>query len=251
MTHAFFVLLRREFQAILISPIFYILFFCFSVLMGYNFLISVDSIVNGYAKGMSFPQVFTFLFFFWMSILIFAPVLTMRLLSEEYKSGTIETILTAPVKEWDVILAKFFGAFGTFAILWIPTLIGYAAFQYLTQNSMPFLWGPNLLAVLLVFLIGGFYISIGLFTSSLTRNQIIAAISSFTIILVLFFLGFLVYNIKSEVLREPFQYIFSLDHMQKFSSGLFDTRPIVFYLSGILFFLTLSQRVLVSKRLKG
>jgi ABC-2 type transport system permease protein len=103
----------------------------------------------------------------------------------------------------------------------------------------------------MVILVGMLYLSIGLFSSVLTKNQAVAAMISFTIIALLFFAGFLSYLVRDPGWRDALTYIFTLEQMRSFSAGLFDSRAVVFYLSGTGFFLVLTQRVMAGRRLNG
>ena len=138
-----------------------------------------------------------------------------------------------------------------YLLLWVPSLAGLGVFQAVTGNTVPVAWVPLGLSYLMVLLIGMFYLSIGLFGSVLSRNQAVSAMISFTIIALLFFAGFLSYLVPDPGWREAFHYIFILEQMRAFSTGLFDSRPVVFYLTGTAFFLLLTHRVMAGRRLKG
>src|SRR5207237_5774517 len=103
--------------------------------------------------------------------------------------GTIEPLMTAPVHDWQVVLAKFFGALVFYVALWVPTLLYFAIFQKITHqpaaNSTGAYWGSYLMLLLL----GMFYLSVGCLASVMTKNQIVAAIISFCAITLLFFIG--------------------------------------------------------------
>jgi ABC-2 type transport system permease protein len=247
MTRAFFIQLKREFGAILLSPIAYVIFVCLALVNGISFMQCVFLVAQG-VRDYTVMQIFFYIAYFWFVLLVLIPALTMRLFSEEYKSGTIETLLTAPISEWDVVLSKFFAAVGFYLILWAPTLLYLAVFQILMRHQIPISWEPIFLGYLMTLLIGMFWISIGAFTSSLTKNQIVAAILAFTMIAMLFFVGFIGYLIKDSSVKEMLNYIFALDHMRQYSQGYFDSRPIVFYLSGTALFLALTRHVLISRK---
>jgi ABC-2 type transport system permease protein len=202
-------------------------------------------------KEFTVMQIYFYIFHFWFLLIILVPILTMRLFSEEYKTGTIEMLLTAPVKDGDVILSKFFGVLFFYLMLWIPSLLGLAIFQAVTHQAVPVAWIPLGFSYLMVTLVGMLYLSIGLFASVLTRNQAVAAMISFTMIALLFFSGFLSYLVRDPGWREALSYIFTLEQMRSFSAGLFDSRPVVFYLSGTVFFLILTRQVMAGRRLKG
>jgi ABC-2 type transport system permease protein len=221
-----------------------------SLINGFSFSQCVAYLGQG-VKEFTVMQIYFYIFHFWFLLIILVPILTMRLFSEEYKTGTIEMLLTAPVKDGDVILAKFFGVLFFYLLLWIPSLLGLAIFQLVTHQAVPVAWIPLGFSYLMVTLVGMLYLSIGLFASVLTRNQAVAAMISFTMIALLFFAGFLSYLVRDPGWREVLNYIFTLEQMRSFSAGLFDSRPVVFYLSGTAFFLILTRQVMTGRRLNG
>jgi len=250
MTRALWILWKREVGAILHSPIAWVLLTCMSLINGFSFSQCVAYLDQG-VKEFTVMQIYFYIFHFWFLLIILVPILTMRLFSEEYKTGTIEMLLTAPVKDGDVILSKFFGVLFFYLMLWIPSLLGLAIFQAVTHQAVPVAWIPLGFSYLMVTLVGMLYLSIGLFASVLTRNQAVAAMISFTMIALLFFSGFLSYLVRDPGWREALNYIFTLEQMRSFSAGLFDSRPVVFYLSGTVFFLILTRQVMAGRRLNG
>ena len=110
----------------------------------------------------------------------------MRLFAEEFKLGTIEPLMTAPVRDWQVVLAKFFGALVFYVVLWIPTLLYFVIFLKVTHQPAANSTGAYVGSYLMLLLLGMFYLSIGCLASVLTRNQIVAAIISFCAITLLF-----------------------------------------------------------------
>jgi ABC-2 type transport system permease protein len=250
MTRALWILWKREVGAILHSPIAWVLLTCMSLINGFSFSQCVAYLDQG-VKEFTVMQIYFYIFHFWFLLIILVPILTMRLFSEEYKTGTIEMLLTAPVKDGDVILSKFFGVLFFYLLLWIPSLLGLAIFQAVTHQAVPVAWIPLGFSYLMVTLVGMLYLSIGLFASVLTRNQAVAAMISFTMIALLFFSGFLSYLVRDPGWREALSYIFTLEQMRSFSAGLFDSRPVVFYMSGTVFFLIITRQVMAGRRLKG
>ncbi|KRP34568.1 MAG: hypothetical protein ABS33_00065 [Verrucomicrobia subdivision 6 bacterium BACL9 MAG-120924-bin69] len=250
MTRALWILWKREVGAILHSPIAWVLMTCMALINGFSFSQCVAYLGQG-VKEFTVMQIYFYIFHFWFLLIILVPILTMRLFSEEYKTGTIEMLLTAPVRDGDVILSKFFGVLFFYLLLWIPSLLGLAIFQLVTKQAVPVAWIPLGFSYLMVTLVGMMYLSIGLFASVLTRNQAVAAMISFTTIALLFFAGFLSYLVRDPGWREALSYIFTLEQMRSFSAGLFDSRPVVFYLSGTVFFLILTRQVMAGRRLKG
>jgi ABC-2 type transport system permease protein len=250
MTRALWILWKREVGAILHSPIAWVLLTCMSLINGFSFSQCVAYLDQG-VKEFTVMQIYFYIFHFWFLLIILVPILTMRLFSEEYKTGTIEMLLTAPVKDGDVILSKFFGVLFFYLLLWIPSLLGLAIFQAVTHQAVPVAWIPLGFSYLMVILVGMLYLSIGLFASVLTRNQAVAAMISFTMIALLFFAGFLSYLVRDPGWRDALSYIFTLEQMRSFSAGQFDSRPVVLYLSGTAFFLILTRQVMAGRRLKG
>jgi ABC-2 type transport system permease protein len=250
MTRALWILWKREVGAILHSPIAWVLLTCMSLINGFSFSQCVAYLGQG-VKEFTVMQIYFYIFHFWFLLIILVPILTMRLFSEEYKTGTIEMLLTAPVRDGDVILSKFFGVLFFYLLLWIPSLLGLAIFQAVTHQAVPVAWIPLGFSYLMVTLVGMLYLSIGLFASVLTRNQAVAAMISFTMIALLFFAGFLSYLVRDPGWRDALSYIFTLEQMRSFSAGQFDSRPVVLYLSGTAFFLILTRQVMAGRRLKG
>jgi len=228
----FLTLLGREVKSFLYSPIAYVVLFYFLFLSGFNFYSQI-SIMNGYPTEVTVVEAFFMPALFWFPFVLSFPLITMRVYSEEFRMGTFETLTTAPVKDWQVVLSKFFGVLVFYIILWTPTLCSFAAFQYITgktaANAAGAYWGTYLLLLLM----GGFFISVGCLASALTKDQINAATISFTTITLLLFVGFMpeIMNITAPAIKDMFSYVSSIQHMQDFSKGIIDSRPIIWYLS--------------------
>ncbi len=248
---AFWTLYRREAGSYFVSPIAYVVFFATALGVGayFNFIFNY---FNDYGiRQLTVLQASVNTFFFWLTLMVQIPVLTMRSFSEEFKLGTIEMLLTAPVREWEVVLAKFFGAFSFFITLWIPLFFNLLLLTAFSNPHVPLLWRPTLNTALLIVLVGAFYISIGIFTSVLTKNQIIAAILSFALIFLSFSMSFVSYLKVTAQTQNLLSYFSAIEQMDTYSKGIFDSRPVVFYLSGTVFLLLLTQRFLEARRLKS
>src|SRR5436853_2964030 len=184
----FYTLLAREVRGYFHSPIAYIVLVFFLLVSGVDFYFQV-SFMNQRPASYTVQEAFFNSVFFWFAFVLIFPLITMRLFAEEFKLGTIEPLMTATVHDWQVVLAKFFGAMVFYIVLWIPTLLYFAIFQKITHqpaaNSAGAYWGSYLMLLLL----GMFYLSVGCLASVLSKNQIIAAIISFSAITLLFFLG--------------------------------------------------------------
>src|SRR5713101_6249827 len=183
----FYTLLSREVRSYFYSPIAYIVLVFFLLVSGVDFYFQI-SFMNQRPVPYSVQEAFFNSVFFWFAFVLIFPLITMRLFAEEFKLGTIEPLMTAPVRDWQVVLSKFFGALVFYIILWVPTAFYFAIFQYTTgrpaAGSIGAYWG----SYLMLLLVGMFYLSVGCFASVLTKNQIIAAIISFCAITLLFFL---------------------------------------------------------------
>ena len=231
-------LTARELKAFWYSPIAYVVGALFALLQGFIFwtllLVLNDPRVDPSATMAQF--FFGGTFFFWFSILLVTPLLTMRTFSEEKRTGTIEFLLTAPVTDAQVVLAKFLGAWIAYASLWACTILFFLLLRLFT----PFDWGPVLTGFIGTWLLGAVLLSIGVLTSSLTRNQVIAAILSFVAVLLLFSIGILDVFVRDPDTSQIIRYLSLMEHLRDFSKGILDTRPLVYYLSltTILLFLT-------------
>lgn len=250
MSRAFFVQLRREFAALLLSPIAWIVFVCMSFMLALCFYMAVKWVAQG-TRNVPVLLLVYMNVCFWFVFLVTLPLLTMRSFSEEYKSGTIEPLLTAPITDLDVVMAKFFAITGIFAISMSSPFINLAFFQYISQGKLPVEWGTLGLTALILLVIGGFYVSIGLFASSLTRNQIVAAILSFTFIIVIFFIGVLGFMVPDSVYKQALDYVFPYTQVDTYARGIFDSRPLVYNLTGTVLFLALTKLVMASRKLRG
>jgi ABC-2 type transport system permease protein len=184
-------------------------------------------------------------------ILIF-PLITMRLFAEEFKMGTIETLMTAPVRDWEVVLSKFMGAVIFYLVLLLPSLLYFELFQALTRSHAAEAAGAYWGAYLIVTLLGTFYISVGCLASVLTSNQVIAAVISFCSIAVLFYSGLFAELLSSvgPVTRDLIAYLSAREHIMQFSQGIIDSRPLVFYSTMTVLMLTLTHQVFQSRRWK-
>lgn len=228
----FLTLLGREVKSFFHSPIAYVVLFYFLLLTGFNFYSQI-SILNGYPTEVTIVEAFFMPALFWFPFILSFPLITMRIYSEEFRMGTFETLTTAPVSDLQVVLAKFFGALFFYCVLWAPSLICFASFQYLTGHTAANAAGAYWGSYLMLFMLGMFYISIGCLASALTKDQINAATISFTTITLMLFLPFLpeIMNVTAPALKEIFGYFSAVQHMQDYSKGIIDSRPIVWYFS--------------------
>jgi ABC-2 type transport system permease protein len=176
-------------------------------------------------------------------LLIFAIVLTMRTLAEEKKLGTWELLLTSPVRDSDVVLGKFLGSFGIMFVMLALTLFYPLLLVIYGDPDM----GPILTSYLGLVLLGGTALSIGIFASSLTANQIVAAVVSGAILFGLWVIGIVATN-TPQALQQVLSYLSISSHSAAFEAGIIDTRDIVYYVSITALFLYASIRSLEASR---
>jgi ABC-2 type transport system permease protein len=180
-----------------------------------------------------------------MLLLFFVPALSMRLLAEEKRSGTIEILSTMPLKEWQLVLGKFIPSFVLIALTLILTLVHYITLSMLGNPDFGAAFG----GYLGMFFMSAVYLSIGLFTSSLTRNQIVAFIAAFVIIFVLFLLDKIVMFMPSFV-ATIFEYLSTDYHYENIARGVIDSRDVIYYFSLIFMFLFLTVKSLETRKWK-
>ena len=226
----------KEIQIYFSSPVAYIVGMMFLALTGFFFVRDLSS---------PFPEASLSSFFQGATIILIllAPALTMRLLAEEQKLGTIELLLTSPVRDWEVIIGKYLASF-TFLMATIALTTYYVVLLVIFADPDP---GPIWSGYLGLALYGAATLSVGLLTSTLTNNQIVAAVVGMFILLVLFFAdlaGGALSGFPATVVNE----IGIRSHFDDFQRGVIDTKHIVYYLTFTAFFLFLSIRALESRR---
>jgi ABC-2 type transport system permease protein len=186
---------------------------------------------------------------FWISLLVAIPALTMRLIAEERRTGTIETLLTVPVTETEVVLAKWLAGVGMYLLLLYPFAV-YLPFLYY-QAKFQFDPGPMLALGIGLVTMGMMFVAIGLFFSALTRNQIIAAIWTFVVLFMLIVLTMLCYNYGFErqaPWAEGAKFVAVLYQLQSLGTGQLDVRYPVLHLSVCVLMLYMTVKVLESRR---
>ncbi|MEY2607109.1 MAG: gliding motility-associated transport system permease protein [Verrucomicrobiota bacterium] len=247
----FFTLLARELSAFYFSPIAYVVLFFFLILNGLSFWFALALLGRGPSE-LTLIQAFFNTLFFWIAYLLVFPVITMRLFAEEFKLGTIETLMTAPVRDWEVVASKYLAALIFYLSMWLPSILYFLIFSWLGNRSLvgtgAQIWGPYLLLLAM----GMFNVSLGCLASSLTSNQIIAAMMGLVFVLGTFFLTMINYiiNSSSPLVHDLTAYVAQLDHMESFSRGIIDTRPLVFYPTFALLVLVMTYHVFQYRRWK-
>jgi len=239
----------REVRSYFYSPVAYVVLIFFLLVSGVDFYFQI-SFMNQRPMQYSVQEAFFNSVFFWFAFVLIFPLITMRLFAEEFKLGTIEPLMTAPIRDWQVVLAKFFGALVFYVILWLPTLIYFWVFQAVTHQPAANSTGAYLGAYLMLLLLGMFYLSVGCLASALTKNQMVAAIICFCVITLHFFSGLISFVLQevSSSTRQLLGYFSALEQMGALSRGEIDTRPMVLYLSMTVVMLTLTYQVFQSRK---
>lgn len=253
----FWPVYRKELYGVFASPIFYAVAFIFLTISGIFFYLIMDYFNNlsfqlaqnpMVARQVNITEVALHSFFLNLSfiLLFIAPLLTMRLYAEERKSGTLELLFTYPVTDCAAVAGKYAASVTAFAVLLAGTLPGIIAFVLTAAPA----WKPILSGYLGTFLLGSAFLALGIFTSSLTQNQIISAVISFGMLLILWFVG----DTKSLVgppLSGLMEYLSVTKHFDGFSKGVLDSRDIIYYFIFSFFFLFLTLRQMSSFRWRG
>ncbi len=239
-------LIRRELIAYFSSPLAYMVLTAFLLLQGYIFYLIVSFLNDPRTQAMTPLRLFFGgTIFFWLFLLFVVPVITMRLIAEERRSGTIEPLLTAPITEGQVIAGKFLAALLFYVVLWLPTVVYVIILKRYTAIDL----GPVASGYLGVFLLGFLFLGVGTSMSTLTRNQLIAAILAFAAMVLLFSVGLLdQLFLSSSFFKDALTYMNLWTQMDDFSRGIVDTRHVVYTLSGGLLFLYLAAVSLQVKK---
>lgn len=231
-----FAIFKRELKAYFTSPLGYVflaIFYAFSGLFFYIFSLSVGST--------DISSVFLMMF---IVLMVFVPLLTMRLLSEDKKQKTDQLILTAPVSLLSIVMGKFLAAYAIFAIgVAVMPVYGFVMSTFATVSWLP-IWG-NTVGLLLL---GGIFVSIGLFISSLTENQMIAAIGGFFINLMILLMNTLKSALTNGFLQDVLSSISVYSRYSEITNGIFSLSSLIFFVSVIFIFLFLTVRVLEKRR---
>jgi ABC-type transport system involved in multi-copper enzyme maturation permease subunit len=315
-------LIRREFTAYFLSPIAYVVLVFFMFIIGYLFSLTLGELTATGPHGVEFPMQFMLgdKWLFWFVFLIIPPLLTMRLFAEERGSGTLEMLMTAPLRDWQLVLSKFVACYAFYVILWLPTLIfvpvlvdagppvwqtvitpwsatlmagvaalffgaillfvpggndvrgtavvllllgavataggGWAHYTYDDQHifEMPARIASGPMPIVATYLglalAGAMLLALGLFVSSLVRNQLVAALAALALGLVFVVTGFVLpYLDSGSTLYRTLFFVSIPQHFSRdFTRGLIDTRHVTLYSTVAVFSLFLTVRSLESRR---
>ena len=232
-------LIKKELKTYFNSPIAYIFLTVFLVLTSWMHFRTF--FLNNQASMRNYFVLLPWIFLF------FVPAISMRLFSEEKKSGTLEVLMTLPVSDINVVLGKFFASFILLALSLLMTLPLYIITAILGDPDHGVIFTQYFSALLL----GAAYLSIGLFVSSFTKNQIIAFIMAtvFTFLLLIVGESLLLFTLPAFI-APLFQYIALSTHFESMARGVIDSRDLIYYFSIIFIFLALTSRNLAARKWK-
>ena len=244
---------RKELKSYFASPIAYLLMAVFALIFGYFFYVAtaifaqrgMESQMMGRGGPMDMNEWVIRPLLMNVSVigLFLIPMITMRLFAEEKRSGTIELLMTSPVRDSEIILGKWCAAATLYAgILMISAL----NLVFLFMHGKPD-WRPILVGYLGLLLQGGALLAVGAFISTMTRNQIIAGGGTFAACLLLWILDW-VSSYETAAWAKVLSYLSVVTHFEPFSKGVLDSRDVVFYLSVIFLGLFLTARSMESLR---
>ena len=246
----------KELKSYFATPIAFVIITFFSLIYGWFFtailfFVNQQSARLGAAGGGPpinlDQQLFGPLFQNVMVILLFIlPLITMRTYSEEKRSGTMELLLTSPITDLQIVVGKFIGAMGLVAAMLVMTLPHVLILFWFADPE----WRPIVTSYLGFFLMAGCFVAVGLFISSLTRNQIIAAMATFGVFLMLWVIDWMG-TFMGPNGQAVFQYLSITGHFEDFTRGVLDTKHLVYYTSFILFGLFLTMRSVETERWRG
>jgi ABC-2 type transport system permease protein len=247
---------QKELKSYFSSPIAYIVIGMFALIYGYFYVVMLQYFVRAGMQGgmMGGPQVLNInqdmlrpvIQNLTVVMLFLLPMITMRTYAEEKRSGTIELLLTSPLTDLQIILGKFVGAMSLYAAMLAITL-PHMGVLYLYGDPE---WKPMLTAYAGLLLMGGSFVSLGLFISSLSKNQIVAGAMTFATFLMLWVINW-IGSFSSGTMSTITNYLSIIEHFDDFSKGVVDTTHLVYYLSFISFGLFLTAKSVDSERWRG
>ena len=226
----------KETRIYFASPMAYIIMAVYTALAAYYFVDSISGVLpEATIRGYVFPSILIFT--------LLSPVITMRLLAEEQKLGTLELLMTSPVRDYEIVLGKFLASMASLISLLVPTVYLVLLLMWFATPDT----GPILSGYLGLIFFGMATLSVGLFASSLSGNQIVAAVVAMGILLFLTIID-LASSYVSGVFTEAVLQISITTHLEGFARGVVDTHDLAFYIIFTTFMLFLTVKSLESRR---
>ncbi len=247
------IIFKKEMDSYFVSPVAYLLLTMFGLIFGFFFWNAVNYFVivgiESQMRGQSFPmnvneQVIRPLLSNVSVVgLFFIPMMTMRLFAEEKRSGTIELLITSPIRDIEIILGKWLAAVALYACMLLFTAVNFAfLFHYGNPD-----WRPMAIGYLGLLLQAGGLLALGTLISTMTKNQIIAGAATFGVCLILWVLEW-VSGYETAAWAKVLAYLSVITHFESFAKGVIDTKDLVFYASMIFLGLFLTARSMESLR---
>jgi ABC-2 type transport system permease protein len=245
---------RKEMGNYFVSPVAYVVVGIFLLICAMFFNFYVSAVVQNFAmqaaEGMNQPmdmpgEVLRAFFGLLSTLILFlTPMLTMSVYAEERKRGTMELLMTSPITETQIVLGKFFAALTLFFTMLVPTLAA-VGFLYFTSDPHPSI-KIILVGYLGALLLGGCLIALGTFVSSLTENQLIAAVITFAAFLIVWIIDQI--GPSTGNISQVLQYLSVIRHYEDFARGVVDTSTLIYYVSFMALFIFLTVRSVDSIR---
>jgi ABC-2 type transport system permease protein len=244
---------RKELNSYFRSPIAYGVIAFFGLISGYFFYVaivffvqaSIQSSMTGQGQPMSVNEQVIRPIFSNISVigLFLIPMITMRLFAEEKRTGTIELLVTSPIRDLEIIMGKWLAAMSLYVVMLGVSLLSMATLFVYGKPD----WRPMAVGYLGLLLQGGCLLAIGTFISTCTKNQIVAGVASFSVCLLLWVLDWMS-SFQDSVSAKAISYLSVLQHFDSFSKGVLDSKDIIYYVSAIFIGLFLTARSLESLR---
>lgn len=248
-------IVRKEWKGYFASPIGYVVIGMYAIVFGYFYTVGLSWFIRQSMQGPQAgggplninQQMVRYVFLNSTVIFLFVvPLITMRSYAEEKRSGTIELLMTSPITDFQIVMGKFLGAMSLYAAMLGITLVHMAVlFAYGSPE-----WKPILSGYLGLLLLGGCFVSVGLFFSSLTKNQIVAGMFTFAVLLLLWVIDW-VGNFSGPTVERITSFLSLTGHVEDFLRGIVDSQHIVYYLSFMTFGLFLTAKAVDSERWRG
>lgn len=248
-------LIRNELRALFFAPSTYLALVLSMLMMAFFFLITLWTVSSEDQEQLPATLFFSL---FWVTVLLIVPMLTMRSFAEERRLGTIETLLTVPIRPVHIVASKFFAAYFFYLLVWglsiaYPLITAWILEQPEVTER---LFDPGALigGYLFIAASGALFVSIGIFTSSLTRSQLVAGMLSFSVLFMIIVgvaaIRMVQFDLTSANLlpETMLRYFQIFDHFEDFSRGMVDTRPFIYYFSSAAAVLGLAVLVVESKQ---
>jgi ABC-2 type transport system permease protein len=243
----------KELRSYFASPVAWVIMALFALIFGYFFRVMLEFYLMesmrsqfGASGNVNERVVRPLLSNASVLILFLLPMLTMRAYAEEKRSGTIELLLTSPLRDFEIVLGKFLGAMGMFAAL-LAVAVVYVSLLFFYGNPE---WRPIFTGFMGLLLMGGCFIALGLFLSSTTKNQTVAGAATFVIALLFWIIDWSA-DTTPGTWGEVLRHLSITQHFEDFAKGVIDTKHLIYYLSFISFGLFLTMRSVDTDRWRG